>query len=206
MLFVVQRWGPGRTQALPRGKRQQPWRPRSFRLVILSTFDDASPGRLDLRFAGFTAPRLKLGHEDMTTQQAVRRWIMTGAVAAVTITGTFYGATLKSDVDANQVRSNSSLPIRLSILFHDEPSHPYVLVQRLSLTKVPHSKRSSSCKPLPMSVSHNSKLHVKIWSRRNMRWKRRLQDSMNGKRQKSRSRLSRSEEAGHHDAWYMLRA
>ncbi|EAT84871.2 hypothetical protein HBI56_078510 [Parastagonospora nodorum] len=33
-----------------------------------------------------------------TTQQAVRRWIMTGGVAAVTITGTIYGATLKEDV------------------------------------------------------------------------------------------------------------
>ncbi|KAF1358951.1 hypothetical protein EJ07DRAFT_122224 [Lizonia empirigonia] len=29
--------------------------------------------------------------------QAVRRWIMTGAVAAITVTGTIYGAGLKSD-------------------------------------------------------------------------------------------------------------
>ncbi|KAL5116043.1 hypothetical protein ACEQ8H_006054 [Pleosporales sp. CAS-2024a] len=34
-----------------------------------------------------------------TTPQAVRRWIMTGAVAAVTITGSIYGATLKGDMD-----------------------------------------------------------------------------------------------------------
>ncbi|KAF2830050.1 hypothetical protein CC86DRAFT_285279 [Ophiobolus disseminans] len=38
----------------------------------------------------------------MTTHQAVRRWIMTGAVAAVTMTGTFYGATLKSDQDVQK--------------------------------------------------------------------------------------------------------
>ncbi|KAF2029040.1 hypothetical protein EK21DRAFT_113262 [Setomelanomma holmii] len=38
----------------------------------------------------------------MTTHQAVRRWIMTGAVAAVTITGTIYGATLKSEQDVKK--------------------------------------------------------------------------------------------------------
>lgn len=38
-----------------------------------------------------------------TTQQAVRRWIMTGGVAAVTITGTIYGATLKEDVTVQKV-------------------------------------------------------------------------------------------------------
>ena len=39
----------------------------------------------------------------MATQQAVRRWIMTGAVAAVTITGTFYGAGLKGEHEVKQV-------------------------------------------------------------------------------------------------------
>ncbi|CAO2651167.1 Nn.00g094640.m01.CDS01 [Neocucurbitaria sp. VM-36] len=38
----------------------------------------------------------------MATQQAVRRWIMTGAVAAVTITGTIYGAGLKGDQEVKQ--------------------------------------------------------------------------------------------------------
>ncbi|KAH7090350.1 hypothetical protein FB567DRAFT_589750 [Paraphoma chrysanthemicola] len=38
----------------------------------------------------------------MATPQAVRRYIMTGAVAAVTITGTIYGATLKSEQDVKQ--------------------------------------------------------------------------------------------------------
>lgn len=37
-----------------------------------------------------------------TTHQAVRRWIMTGAVAAVTITGTIYGASLKGDREVIQ--------------------------------------------------------------------------------------------------------
>lgn len=39
----------------------------------------------------------------MTTQQAVRRWIMTAAVAGVTMTGTIYGATLKSEQDVKKV-------------------------------------------------------------------------------------------------------
>jgi hypothetical protein len=40
----------------------------------------------------------------MATQQAVRRWIMTGAVAATTIAGTIYGAGLKGEQDVKQVR------------------------------------------------------------------------------------------------------
>ncbi|KAL1600111.1 hypothetical protein SLS59_006185 [Nothophoma quercina] len=36
--------------------------------------------------------------------QAVRRWIMTGAVAAITVTGTIYGAGLKSDQDVKRER------------------------------------------------------------------------------------------------------
>ncbi|KAH8730533.1 hypothetical protein GQ44DRAFT_606869 [Phaeosphaeriaceae sp. PMI808] len=38
----------------------------------------------------------------MATQQAVRRWIMTAAVAGVTITGTIYGASLKGDQDVQK--------------------------------------------------------------------------------------------------------
>ena len=40
----------------------------------------------------------------MATQQAVRRWIVTGAVAAVTVAGTLYGAGLKGDLEVKQVR------------------------------------------------------------------------------------------------------
>jgi hypothetical protein len=39
----------------------------------------------------------------MATHQAVRRGIITGAVAAVTISGTIYGAGLKGDHDVKQV-------------------------------------------------------------------------------------------------------
>ena len=39
----------------------------------------------------------------MATLQTVRRWIMTGAVAAITITGTIYGAGLKGQQDLKQV-------------------------------------------------------------------------------------------------------
>ncbi|KAF3043872.1 hypothetical protein E8E11_004902 [Didymella keratinophila] len=38
------------------------------------------------------------------TSQAVRRWIMTAAVAGITITGTIYGAGLKTDREAKQER------------------------------------------------------------------------------------------------------
>jgi hypothetical protein len=34
----------------------------------------------------------------MATTQAVRRWIITGSVTAVTVAGTIYGASLKDDV------------------------------------------------------------------------------------------------------------
>lgn len=39
-----------------------------------------------------------------TTTQAVRRWIMTGSVAAVTVAGTIYGAGLKEDHEVKKVR------------------------------------------------------------------------------------------------------
>ncbi|OAG15525.1 hypothetical protein CC77DRAFT_917932, partial [Alternaria alternata] len=38
----------------------------------------------------------------MATLQTVRRWIMTGAVAAITITGTIYGAGLKGQQEVKQ--------------------------------------------------------------------------------------------------------
>lgn len=42
----------------------------------------------------------------MVTPQAVRRWIMTGAVAGITVTGTIYGAGLKTRQEYNQVCSH----------------------------------------------------------------------------------------------------
>ncbi|KAF5853851.1 hypothetical protein GGP41_006623 [Bipolaris sorokiniana] len=39
----------------------------------------------------------------MATLQTVRRWIMTGAVAAITITGTIYGAGLKGQQEIKQI-------------------------------------------------------------------------------------------------------
>lgn len=41
--------------------------------------------------------------EMSSTQQAVRRWILTGAVAAITVTGTIYGAGLKESQDVKKV-------------------------------------------------------------------------------------------------------
>ncbi|KAF2873272.1 hypothetical protein BDV95DRAFT_490267 [Massariosphaeria phaeospora] len=38
----------------------------------------------------------------MPTPQTVRRWILTGAVTAITMTGTIYGAGLKSRQESHQ--------------------------------------------------------------------------------------------------------
>jgi hypothetical protein len=62
----------------------------------------------------------------MTTQQAVRRWIMTGAVAAVTITGTIYGAQLKSGVDVKKAR-HFIISIRLPTNHHASQTKKRVL-------------------------------------------------------------------------------
>lgn len=52
-----------------------------------------------------------------TTSQAVRRWILTGGVAAVTITGTIYGATLKEDVEVTKVHIQCLRAIILHSVF-----------------------------------------------------------------------------------------
>jgi hypothetical protein len=44
---------------------------------------------------------------NMATPQAVRRWILTGAVAAITMTGTIYGATLKGEREVVRVSQDS---------------------------------------------------------------------------------------------------
>jgi len=44
----------------------------------------------------------------MTTQQAVRRWIMTGAVTAITVTGSLYGAGLNEHLKVRKVSSSHS--------------------------------------------------------------------------------------------------
>jgi hypothetical protein len=44
--------------------------------------------------------------------QTVRRWALTGGITAITITGTIYGASLKSDQEQKKVRS-------CAILHHD---------------------------------------------------------------------------------------
>ena len=56
----------------------------------------------------------------MATQQAVRRWIMTGAVAAITITGTIYGAGLKGEQELKQVRDSHYEP---KLSFYAERAH-----------------------------------------------------------------------------------
>ncbi|KAH7361279.1 hypothetical protein BKA66DRAFT_425951 [Pyrenochaeta sp. MPI-SDFR-AT-0127] len=40
----------------------------------------------------------------MAAQQTVRRWIITGAVTAITVSGTLYGAGLKGDQEVKEER------------------------------------------------------------------------------------------------------
>jgi hypothetical protein len=44
----------------------------------------------------------------MVTPQTVRRVVLTGSIAAITLTGTIYGAQLKSDLQTQQVQFSSS--------------------------------------------------------------------------------------------------
>jgi cell division protein FtsW (lipid II flippase) len=46
----------------------------------------------------------------MAAPQTVRRWILTGSVTAITITGALYGAGLKSSQEKAQVRPSLSTP------------------------------------------------------------------------------------------------
>ena len=86
--------------------------------------------------------------------QAVRRWIMTGAVAAITVTGTIYGAGLKSDQDVKRVRLQSAHALAPSQLFFLE--HPQTIgINRLLLTTSRSADATS--KPRPKKSSRNSK-------------------------------------------------
>jgi hypothetical protein len=46
----------------------------------------------------------------MVSPQTVRRFILTGSVAAITITGSVYGAQLKTDQELSQVSSQLHAP------------------------------------------------------------------------------------------------
>ena len=74
----------------------------------------------------------------MATLQTVRRWIMTGAVAAITITGTIYGAGLKGQQDVKQVC------FAITILSSHTEIHAC-------------SKNDKSSKPHRKNESHSSK-------------------------------------------------
>ncbi|KAK5019972.1 hypothetical protein LTR60_000961, partial [Cryomyces antarcticus] len=55
-------------------------------------------------------------------QQAIRRWIITGAVAGVTATGAWYGAGLKTRQEFTQVRTLILAPTTVAdaLLYHQE--------------------------------------------------------------------------------------
>lgn len=60
------------------------------------------------------------------TSQAVRRWIMTAAVAGITVTGTFYGAGLKTERETKQVRSYPTI-------FHHISNNKYFIYSILRM-------------------------------------------------------------------------
>jgi hypothetical protein len=63
----------------------------------------------------------------MATLQTVRRWIMTGAVAAITITGTIYGAGLKGRQDVKQVCLITAYVLEPGHLRYYHPSYLCIL-------------------------------------------------------------------------------
>jgi hypothetical protein len=100
-LFVVgwvgERWGARQRDS--RGEIEAAWRggvADFFRFT-------ATPIRQDIEIDGIWLLIHETQQGNMATPQAVRRWIMTGSVAAVTITGSIYGATLNDDLGVKKV-------------------------------------------------------------------------------------------------------
>jgi hypothetical protein len=94
---VGERWGARQRDS--RGEIEAAWRggvADFFRFT-------ATPIRQDIKIAGIWLLIHETQQGNMATPQAVRRWIMTGSVAAVTITGSIYGATLKDDLGVKKV-------------------------------------------------------------------------------------------------------
>jgi hypothetical protein len=91
--------------------------------------------------------------------QAVRRWIMTGAVAAITVTGTLYGAGLKTDQEVKQV-CPYSVPQNT---FHSNTTTPFLRLEDLQHgTKSLTTSRNENAtnKPRLKKLSRNSKSHA----------------------------------------------
>ncbi|KAK7183738.1 hypothetical protein PSPO01_10074 [Paraphaeosphaeria sporulosa] len=64
------------------------------------------------------------------TVQAVRRWILTGSVAAITVTGALYGADLKSNYEKTQAQK------RIATISADEKiAHYQSLIEEWERTK-----------------------------------------------------------------------
>ena len=111
---------------------------------------------------------------------------MTGAVAAVTVTGTIYGATLKSEQDIKKVSQHL-----LSNYVAVHMSFGFDTIKRITSCFLPsststdtnfYSKRKSFYKPPPKNESPNSKSPARILLRKSTRWKGRLLCSMNGEK------------------------
>ncbi|KAL1311251.1 hypothetical protein AAFC00_001440 [Neodothiora populina] len=70
-----------------------------------------------------------------TTTQAVRRWVMTGSVAAITMTGAWYGAGLKTQHEFKQevqARKEASAAERIAQL---EVSRTELARKRIAIQK-----------------------------------------------------------------------
>ena len=104
MLFVVTSKERGRDED---SRGEWPWHTDAFPPKLLHFFQFTP---LRPQTAPLPRPHISLALILPTTHimaapqtsQAVRRWIMTAAVAGITITGTIYGAGLKTDREGKQ--------------------------------------------------------------------------------------------------------
>lgn len=121
--------GAGNASRIPR--RSQPWRTELFRRGSWTFSFSHHVDRKQPAIAAAThiSGTLPLRRATMATPQAqaIRRWIMTGAVAAITITGTFYGAGLKTDQEVKKVRRHH----------YPVPSRPCISLLLLSTSSLP---------------------------------------------------------------------
>ena len=108
----------------------------------------------------------------MATQQAVRRWILTGSVTAITITGALYGAGLKTNQERAQVCHRHSTSIHLFIF-----SRVYKNIVRTALTD---TNQTSQERKRIMALSPDEKIAqyeavIEEWERTKKELERKLE-------------------------------
>lgn len=85
----------------------------------------------------------------MAQQQKIRRFVMTGAVFAITATGAWYGAGLKTQQEFKKVRQFCKLHYLLSVIEHSLiRSNPF-MIHYICLHYPPFSPPSRIPSPIP---------------------------------------------------------